>query len=466
MVELVERDPNKNMIIAATLALSGYGIGYYVSIMNSMGTPLLVGVYHLNEEERLSALGNLTFLFPVGAMIGVLLCGKIMDYYGRKFLVTYIDLAAIFVIAIHLIENLYILLIARFLMGFVSTLYALPATIMMVECLPRKVSALGNIIVYSVVTFSLLGTFIQQLLFSYDTLVKHWRVFLCYPAIIAAVRFTVLYLYLDFESPNWLILKKAGDPSLRTAVKDSLRSIYVEDGLDAKVDEIMREKEAAGATKEVTYSDIFTQKYRSALISALIIMIGQQVSGINFLVFFSTELFDRISGNGKTISFIFGLGNFLGSFVCMYFINKYSRLSLLKYGVLIQGLSLILIPVGIVLRMYFILPLFILTYILSYAVGMGATCGLYCNEILPPVAVGFVNAMNWVGAALVGKLGPIGNQMIGSNGMLIFFAIWCFIVYYLTDKVCIESTGSVVTADAEVKDGQTRELEVKLVERE
>jgi len=460
MVELVERNPSKNILLTTTLALSGYGVGYYISIMNSMGNPLLVGVYNLDEDARISAFGNLNFLFAIGAMIGVLSAGKIMNTFGRRRTVTYIDLVAFFIIMLHAVQNLYVLFFTRLAMGFISCVYGVPASIMMVECLPRKLSSVGNIISYSVVTFTLLMTFVQQLIFSQATLIEYWRFFLCYPAVIALIRFSLLYMFLDFESPNWLLQTHSADTSVKTILANSYRTIYHDQGIEEKVEELVNQCKESNSEKPVEFKMLLEQRFRVPMISSLIVMIGQQLTGINFLVFFSTELFDKISGNGKTISFVFGLGNLLGSFVCMYFVNKYSRLFLLKNGTIVQGVSLLLIVVGVQMGYYFILPISVMAYILSFAVGMGATAGLYINEILPPTGVGFTLATNWVSAALVGKLCPIGTQLIGSNGMLLFFSLWCFAICYLMDKYCIDVSTSRPSIQ---KDLKMRELEAKLV---
>src|SRR5687767_4347519 len=107
MEEQVERNPVKNRIVAASLAIAGYLIGYYVSIMNSMAGPLLDGRYKLQGGERVSVLGNLNFYFAFGAMMGVLFTSKLMDTLGRRRLNMLLDLTTIFFISLMAIENLF-----------------------------------------------------------------------------------------------------------------------------------------------------------------------------------------------------------------------------------------------------------------------------------------------------------------------------------------------------------------------
>ena len=460
MVELVERDPHKNRNRVVTMSLAGFCLGYYVSIMNSMGKPLLVGRYKLDEEERISVLGNLNFLYPVGAMIGILFSGNLMMTFGRRRLNLLLDIANFISIGLMLIENLYILQLTRVLIGMTSALSCIITGITLVEVFPKNLAGLGNTLIYTFLTLFILITFIQQALVTQETLVTYWRFFLCYPIVLCVLRFYLQIKFIDFDPPSDVFQVHSNSPDLKKHLKESLAALYMDEGLDEKVEEIMEKRKLAGESKEPTLKDMLKPEYRTSMISALVLNVGQQLSGINFLVFFSTELFDNISGNGKTISFAFGVGNFLGSFVCMYFVTRYSRIFTMKLGTLIQGSCLLMTFVCIKIQLYSILPLFIIIYIIFYAVGLGATLGLYVNELLPPSGVGFCMAFNWMIASLVGKLSPWGVGKFGSNVMIIFFCSCCFILYVMIGRLC--SDGEVVKTRSLGKTGNQRQRDIEL----
>jgi len=442
MTELTERDPTRNKLLCFVLAASGLVGGYQIPIINSMGNPILVGRYHLAEDERLSMLGNLNFFYSMGAMVGVLSVGVILDYFGRRKANILLDCVIVVSLLISLVESLLFLQLSRFMVGFSTCTINMVAGITMVEIFPQKLAGVGNTMIYSTVTFFLLMTFIQQAIFSYDTLVTYWRVFLTYPAIVSVVRAVLLIKCFEFDSPKDVMRIHGSSPHLRDELRICLQPIYRDEGIEDKVEELLEQHQAAGQEKPVSIFEVLQVRYRRVMKSGLFLNIGQQLSGINFLVFFSTELFDRISGNGKTISFVFGVGNFLGSFVCMYFVTRYTRLFNFKIGSGVQGLSLLIMFLLIKLEVYFLLPVFVFSYVLFFAVGLGATCGLYCNEILPPAGVGFCNAINWMVASLVGKLCPLGVLYLGSNFMIIFFSVWCFVIYLLIDHLCIDNMKS------------------------
>lgn len=439
MVELVEKNPARNILVALALASSGYSIGYYVSIMNSMAGPMLDGAFKLSREERISTVGNLNSFFALGAALGVLFGSKIMDKIGRRKTNMLLDVLSIVVIALMAVKNLTLFTLLRFLMGFNSSTYIMVQGITLVEIYPLALGAIGNMINYSILTGCILLTFVQQIAFSYQTLRDNWQLFMCYPIAIPIVRLVILQFFMNYDSPVFILAKFKDDPNLKLELKGSLAEVYTEFGLDEHIDElVLKSKETA---QEVSLLEIFGPSYRKALVSGMIGLIGQQLTGISFLVFFSTELFDRISGTGKTISFVFGAGNFGASFLGIYIINRFARTYILKVGAVLQGIALLLLLIFIWLETYLLLPLCILFYIISYSVSFGGTVPLYVNEILPPSGVGLCVAVCWTTASVIGKFCPLGVEVFGSNGMILFFAVSCVALGAIVDRFCLDNSG-------------------------
>ena len=61
----------------------------------------------------------------------------------------------------------------------------------------------------------------------------------------------------------------------------------------------------------------------------------QQMSGINFLIFFSTKIFDEISGNGSLMTLVIAISNIAGGIVGSYTVGKLGRKFNLVYGPLV-----------------------------------------------------------------------------------------------------------------------------------
>lgn len=438
MAGLVERDPVKNKIVAIALASAGYLLGYYVSIMNSMAGPILDGRYNLQSSERIAVLGNLNFNFSIGAMISVLLTSRLMDIFGRRRLNMLLDLSAILVISLGAIENVTILQLSRLLLGFLSSAYNMLAGITMVEILPGYLASQGNMLVYFTVTCTLLLTLLQQTFFSYQTLVDHWRVFLCYPMLVSCLRFAVLFRYMDFESPVFITLKHQDAADYRELLTANYRLIYDDESNQEMTDLYLQKTLDGSAQKYLGYAQVLNSFYRPFVFRGLLVRIGQQLSGVNFFVFFSTEIFEKVAGIGKPASLFLGIGNMAGAILGALFINRFKRIPNIQKGLLFQGASIFGMIVAVKLGITAALPLLTFFFMMSFACGIGGVANLYINKTTPPVIIGIGLAAGWLASSLVGKISPIAVVYFGSNYVMTFFGSFCLILYFTVGASCKE----------------------------
>ena len=232
--------------------------------------------------------------------------------------------------------------------------------------------------------------------------------------------------YLNFESPVHILNKYQNDPNLKAYLKENMAVVYSDSGLEDRIDEMIEERrQQAGSKQQGLLEFIQDPSGKVRFYSALAACLFQQISGINLFVFFSNDFFNQLSGNGKTISVIFGVGNFLGSFLAQYLVTRLSRVDTFKYGLFVQGLSMFAILTGAATGMYFIFPIAVLTYIVAYAVGVGAVVGLYVCEILPATVAGICFGILWIAASLSGKVFPFFIEHFGGQATLGIFGTVC-----------------------------------------
>lgn len=459
---LTIKDPTKFNILLYSLSVSGFGIGYGVGIMNTLAEPVLKDHFNMSAEDRVGASGNLSSLYPIGAVVGLLFIGKLISTFGRRKANLILDVAVIVSLLVVVFGSLGAMYVSRFLFGLTSSVYSVAAGITMFECFPTEKASIGNMGLYVSITSFLLLVFVQQTIFSTETLVSYWKFFMMYPALISAGRMYFVNTYMDFESPAQIVSVHGQDPNLKAILKENLTKLYVDDAaMDQKIEELAAKATGGEAgAKEPTLQEFLTEEtHRKAMMSSVIASFAQNFSGINFLVFFSTQLFDSISGNGKMISVVFGLGNLCGGIVGVYVVNMFARKWLLEKGAAAQGVCMWLIIFGIVTGVYFHLSFCVFMYVFTYALGLGATLGLYLNEVAPAVGAGFATSIAWGTASLVGKLCPIGVYYFGSTAVLAFFAAACFGVSFAIRTYCMESPANAPKTDAT---GPEKELEEKL----
>lgn len=219
--------------------------------------------------------------------------------------------------------------------------------------------------------------------------------------------------------------------------------MYSDDDTEIVYNYLHEQYKAKSSQEQPTLGTLFTKPYRKRFITGLAINILQQMSGVNFFIFYSTTIFNKISNNGDTVNFCMGIANFASSFIGMFFLKMFGRKTNLTYGIFIQGLCFW----GMCMMFYFdnwtfILPASII-YILSFSLGMGGTSYPYVAEILPPIGVGIVQAVQWVFTATIGLLVPVlrDPDTLGILPLITFFTIMCVFGFFILDALIIETKG-------------------------
>jgi MFS family permease len=122
MEGLPEAAENSNLYRTILLAAGTYHFGYFVGIFNPLAEPLLTHIYKIKGESEIARIeGNINMCFTVGAMLSVLVSGKLADSLGRVKLLTYLELLSIVTYILYSVESLNVLLCARFLSGVISS---------------------------------------------------------------------------------------------------------------------------------------------------------------------------------------------------------------------------------------------------------------------------------------------------------------------------------------------------------
>jgi SP family arabinose:H+ symporter-like MFS transporter len=157
------------------------------------------------------------------------------------------------------------------------------------------------------------------------------------------------------------------------------------------------------------------------LLIAFVLAVGAQFSGINSIMYYSTEIFRNATGNadaGFTSSVWIGMVNFLATFGAILFVDKAGRKPLLLLGNAVQ--------VGALLAVGFIfganprspaLLWFVLLYISAFAIAAGPLTWLVCSEIFPAKLRGRAMSLSaffvWVACLIVAQTFPLLLKLIG-----------------------------------------------------
>jgi len=261
------------------------------------------------------------------------------------------------------------------------------------------------------------------------------------------------------ESPRWLIARK-NDLATATAVFTKLGVNNVQ-RMIASITNSLQHQTKAGASER-----FFSKKYTTIIWLAFMVAFFNQLSGINFILYYAPEILERAGLASKESllnSIAIGGTNLVFTFVGLYLIDRAGRKTLLVIGSLGYIVSL-----GMVAWAFYshasaaFLMVFLLLFVASHAVGQGAVIWVFISEIFPnkirATGQSFGASVHWVFAALITLFTPVfldnKNGIFKDNPWPIF-AFFAFMMFLQLVWV--------LTKVPETKGSSLEELESRLV---
>lgn len=266
----------------------------------------------------------------------------------------------------------------------------------------------------------------------------------------------LIYCILVFSIPNsprWLMLK--GKPEALALQAMTGLGDTKERALE-RLEEIKKAlAEQAPKTKEKLFSGV----YKKPLLLAFLIAFFNQLSGINFVLYYAPEILERAglaSGESLFSSISIGIINLIFTFVGIALIDRLGRKQLMYIGSI--GYILSLAMVGWCFysgASTTVLLIFVLVFIASHAMGQGAVIWVFISEIFPnkvrAAGQSWGTGTHWVFAALITLLTPtfldseIGIFKENPWPIFIFFAfmmvlqlLWVFFMMPETKGISLE----------------------------
>ena len=205
--------------------------------------------------------------------------------------------------------------------------------------------------------------------------------------------------------------------------------------------------------------ELFAARNKRIIGLAFMIAFFNQVSGINFILYYAPEILERAGLAAKDSLFnsiAIGGTNLLFTFVGLYLIDRLGRKTLLIIGSLgyIISLSMVAWAFYAAASPAFLLS-FLLVFIASHAIGQGAVIWVFIAEIFPnqirALGQSFGASVHWVFAALITLVTPVfldaENGIFKDNpwpifaffaGMMALQLIWVFVKVPETKGVSLE----------------------------
>ncbi len=411
---------NKKLLLAAiTASLAGFLFGFDTVVISGANLPIKA---LWNTSEWFHG----TFIMSMalwGTVVGALIAGIPTNKFGRKN--TLIGIGVLYFLSAvgsGLAPDPYLFSFFRFIGGLgvgVSSI-AVPIYISEISSASNR-GRLGILYQFNLV-FGILIAFISNYLLQGLGGENDWRWMLGVEAVPAFI-YTILVFGIP-KSPRWLLVHKV-DAQAAKEVLEKLSSNPEESLKTLTEIEVDHEQ-----TKD-DHSSIFAPKYRRSLMLAFLIAFFNQVSGINFILYYAPEILQK-AGFGSSDSLLssisIGVVNILFTFIGMVLIDKAGRKQLMYIGSFGYIVSLFMVSFSFYTEASPIFKLiFILTFIASHAIGQGSVIWIFISEIFPNRVRAYGQAWgsgtHWVFAALITLFGAV---LINSFEPWLVFAFFGF----------------------------------------
>ena len=166
-------------------------------------------------------------------------------------------------------------------------------------------------------------------------------------------------------------------------------------------------------------------KYRPAIFAVIMIMVAQQLTGINSIVMYSVNILSALLPTAAAlITVAISALNVIISILCTPLPDRIGRKTCLLLSITGMSISSVLLAVGISNSIKILSAVATLLFVASFAVGLGPVPFILANELVGAEAVGTTQswalAANWTATFVVSQFFPMLNKALGGHGRVFY----------------------------------------------
>ncbi|XP_074780872.1 solute carrier family 2, facilitated glucose transporter member 5-like isoform X2 [Athene noctua] len=447
---------SKGMTLTLVLVslISGFGssfqYGYNVSVINSPA-PYMQDFYNKTYFERngvpmdrsfQTLLWSLTVsMYPLGGFFGSLMVWPLVNNCGRKGTLLINNLfsiaAALLMGTSELAGTFEVIIFSRIVMGIFAGLASNVVPMFLGEVSPKNLRGAIGIVPQLFIT---VGILIAQILGLNIILgnTEGWPLLLGLTGIPSLIQ--VLTLPFFPESPRYLLIQKGNEERARQALQKLRGCSDVDDEIEEMYQEDWSEKEEGrfSALSLCTFRGL-----RWQLISIIVMMMGQQLSGVNAVFYYADRIFQSAgveSSNVQYVTVSIGAINVVMTLLAVLIVESLGRRILLLAGFGLCSVSCAVLTLALNLQttvswMSYLSIVCVIVYIIGHAIGASPIPFVMITEMFlqssRPAAFMVGGLVHWLCNFTVGLVFLYMEAGLGPYSFLVFCAICVVTAVYI-----------------------------------
>jgi len=265
----------------------------------------------------------------------------------------------------------------------------------------------------------------------------YWRYAWAVSIAIGFIQLILIQSFFNYETPQ--TLKENSEWDRLTSL---MRRLYKPEAVQGRVLQIQVKNEGEEQGGPSMWESFTDDAYRRATWMGVLMMVFQQLSGINVLIFYSSNIFSNLDKSGPRGAAAINFANMLGALGGMILLTKMGRKISLVIWSFFMGASMI--AMGIVfnqsancadlandclpatLELYFCVA-----FVIFFELGMGVIPWLYMAEIMTNSAMSAGVVTNQVFTLLISSLANTLIKTMDGYVFIMFGAISMLVRHYL-----------------------------------
>lgn len=458
-----EKTGKLTLVLALATFLAAFGssfqYGYNVAAVNSPSEFMQQfyndTYYDRNKENiesfTLTLLWSLTVsMFPFGGFIGSLMVGFLVNNLGRKGALLFNNifsiLPAILMGCSKIAKSFEIIIASRLLVGICAGISSNVVPMYLGELAPKNLRGALGVVPQLFIT---VGILVAQLFGLRSVLASEegWPILLGLTGVPAGLQLLLLPFFP--ESPRYLLIQKKNE----SAAEKALQTLRGWKDVDMEMEEIRKEDEAEKAAGFISVWKLFRmQSLRWQLISTIVLMAGQQLSGVNAIYYYADQIYLSAGVKSNDVQYVTagtGAVNVFMTMVTVFVVELWGRRNLLLIGFSTCLTACIVLTVALALQntiswMPYVSIVCVIVYVIGHAVGPSPIPALFITEIFlqssRPSAYMIGGSVHWLSNFIVGLIFPFIQVGLGPYSFIIF-AIICLLTTIYIFMVVPETKG-------------------------